>query len=64
MKALISPNEAVADGTRVAQVATTSFDVAPPLYWVDCPVDVKPDTHYFKPSTATFSLLPIEPGAI
>lgn len=64
MKALISANEARADGVRVAQVSAASFDVASPLYWVDCPVGVKSETHYFKPSTATFPLLPIEPGAI
>lgn len=33
MKALISPNE----GNRIVEVASLSFPVAEPLFWVDCP---------------------------
>lgn len=53
MKALISPNEnAVSyDGTvlgqRVAQVEEDSFPIAPPLFWVDCPIDCKADAWYY-----------------
>lgn len=41
MKALISPNEKVISkegvelGARVAQTGEESFDVAPPLFWID-----------------------------
>ena len=42
MNALISPRERVqlvdgAIGARVAQVEATTFEVALPLFWVDCP---------------------------
>lgn len=33
---------------RVAEVEPTSFEVAPPLFWVDCPEDCKADQWYFK----------------
>lgn len=45
MKALISPNEVYSDnygntfGMRVAAVADEAFDVAAPLFWVDCSDD-------------------------
>lgn len=42
MKALISPNE----NNRIAEVATLSFDVAKPLYWVDCSDDVTTEWTY------------------
>ena len=28
--------EAVQNGARIAQVSDSAFDVAPPLFWVDC----------------------------
>jgi hypothetical protein len=49
-KALISPEETrylgihtktiddvIATGARVAEIADTAFEVAEPLFWVDCP---------------------------
>lgn len=49
-KALISPeemntlgedtvtiNNIVVSGARVAEIADTAFEVAEPLFWVDCP---------------------------
>jgi len=33
---------------RVAEVEPEVFEVAPPLYWVDCPEDCKTDQWYFK----------------
>lgn len=53
MKALISPNEVVIDGNgvalgfRVAQVSKLSFDVAPPLFWIECADDVVADHYYY-----------------
>ena len=41
MKALISPEE----NNRIAEVAVQSFEVAQPLYWVDCADDVSSETH-------------------
>jgi len=52
MKALISPNEKITDylgnvGERVAQVQQTTFEVAPPLFWIDCPDDCVADLWYY-----------------
>ena len=33
---------------RVAEVEPQSFEVASPLFWVDCPDDCKADQWYFK----------------
>lgn len=43
MKALISPNE----GFRVAEIHETGFDVAQPLFWVDCPDDAVADQFWY-----------------
>lgn len=40
-RALIEPSG------RVAQVEAADFPVAPPLRWVECPDEAKPETHYF-----------------
>jgi hypothetical protein len=42
MKALISPEE----NNRIAEVAVQSFEVAQPLYWVDCADDVTTEWTY------------------
>lgn len=42
MKALISPQES----NRIAEVLLTSFPVAEPLYWVDCPDNCQKDWTY------------------
>ena len=53
MKALISPQETVyADdgavlGQRVAQVDEEGFEIAQPLFWVDCPDDCVQDKWYY-----------------
>lgn len=52
--ALISPNESVYSydgsflGQRVADVKKTSFEIAPPLFWVECADDVVPDQFYYS----------------
>lgn len=61
MKALISPNEPSYTGQRIAEVAVVEFEVAPPLFWVDCGADVAPGTHYFDPSEAAIKSLPPSP---
>ena len=66
MKALISSQEAVTnyDGTtgyRVAEVHETGFEVAEPLFWVDCADDVVADQFYYDPSDSTIKLVPIRP---
>lgn len=54
MKALISPNEKVTDyegnvGIRIAQVEPDNkiFDVAVPLFWMDCPDDCVRDLWWY-----------------
>jgi hypothetical protein len=52
MKALISPNEKRTDyqgnvGERVAQVESQSFEVAAPLFWVDCADDCVADVWWY-----------------
>lgn len=65
MNALISPNETVVDpntklviGTRVAEVAETSFEVAPPLFWITCSSEVKADWWYYDPADQQIKLVP------
>lgn len=53
MYALISPNEPIYSydetllGQRIAQVQSDTFEVAPPLFWVECADDVSPDQFYY-----------------
>jgi len=66
MKALISPEEAVFnfDGTtgyRVAEVNETGFEVAEPLFWIDCADDVVADQFYYDPSDSTIKPVPVKP---
>lgn len=57
--ALISPSESVETGYRVAEVTNTSFEIAPPLFWVDCTDDVGADQFWYDPNTQT--ILPVTP---
>jgi len=59
--ALISPNEPVLAGYRVAEVSDTTFEVAPPLFWVECADDVVADQFYYDTETQT---IVIKPNAI
>ena len=64
-KALISPNEKVYDyedtliGERIAEVTGSPFDVAPPLFWVDCADEVTAEWYYW--SGSEFLTIPIPP---
>lgn len=58
MKALISPIEQRETGHRVAEVHPTGFEVAAPLYWVDCDATVGADTHWFDPVAQSFQAIP------
>jgi hypothetical protein len=42
MKALISPQE----NNRIAQVEAVPFEVAKPLYWINCPDSVTTEWTY------------------
>jgi hypothetical protein len=63
--ALISPNEKVYNvnthveiGERVAEVAETSFEIAPPLFWLECADDVVADAYYYDPASGAILLTP------
>lgn len=43
MKVLISPMQ----NNMVVDIATKAFEVAPPLFWVDAPDDVRPGMHKY-----------------
>jgi hypothetical protein len=47
MKALISPLEPRQNGYRVAQVSNDTFEVANPLFWIDCDNNVVADHWYY-----------------
>lgn len=63
MKALISPNEPCASGFRIAEVSSNSFDVAEPLFWIDCSDEIVPDLFWFDPNDQTVKPTP-EPESI
>lgn len=46
-------------GLIIAQTAEESFDVAEPLYWVDCSPDVNA-AYYYDPETKQCLLIPDE----
>jgi hypothetical protein len=65
--ALISPNEQVYKydktllGIRVAEVADSTFEVASPLFWVECADDVLADQFYYDEDTQTIIAVPVKP---
>lgn len=65
--ALISPNEPAYSydktvlGIRVAEVCDTPFEVAPPLFWVECADNVVADQFYYDTDTQTIIAKPIRP---
>ena len=62
-KALISPNEPVQTGCRVAQVEAEEniFSVADPLFWLNCADDVVADQFWYDPSDGQIKLVPVLP---
>lgn len=58
MKALISPIEPRQSGYRVAQVDMQGFEVALPLFWVDCADDVVADQFWYDPSDEKIKPIP------
>jgi hypothetical protein len=57
-KALISPIEYSETGYRVAEVLDQSFEVAPPLFWVDCADDVVADQFWYDPNDELIKPVP------
>lgn len=52
----------IPNGCRIAQTNETEFDVASPLYWVDCASDLDETTHYFDMSDNTIKMIINEPA--
>jgi hypothetical protein len=48
----------IANAERVAETATEFFEVAPPLFWVDCADDIVADEWYYNGVTQQFSVIP------
>lgn len=65
--ALISPEELIYSydgsliGVRIAEVSQSTFEVALPLYWVECADDVNSDDWYFQTETQSCQLKPTPP---
>jgi hypothetical protein len=75
--ALISPNETVVyvsawlgrrpiyivipNSERVAEVAASPFEVAPPLFWVSCEDNVVADLFYYDSVTTLIQPIPEAP---
>ncbi len=62
MYALVSPNEPSFGGYRVAEVAAVSFEVAEPLFWVECNDEVVADRFHYDPSAGV--ILPNPPTIV
>lgn len=66
-QALISPNEQVYSysgqllGERVAEVTSTPFEVAPPLFWMACQDNVTADQWYYDTVTFQINPVPVKP---
>jgi hypothetical protein len=58
-KCLISPLEPCESGYRVAEVAESSFEVALPLFWVDCNDDIVADLYWYNPEDKSITLVPL-----
>ncbi len=61
MKALISPNEPVAGGYRVAEFSDAEFPVAPPLFWLEVADLLVGDcgSYYYEPSSEQVLPVPV-----
>lgn len=57
--ALISPNEVAQTGYRVADTAATPFEVATPLFWIECADEIETDTYWYNTETESFELTPV-----
>lgn len=63
MKALISPLEQRETGYRVSDVHPSGFEIAQPMFWIDCSDDVVADLFWYDPSSKTLKPMP-EPELI
>jgi len=47
----------ISNAQRVAEVANAEFEIASPLFWVDCGNDVVADECYYDTSDSTIKLI-------
>ena len=59
MFALISPQEPVSTGYRIVEVNSSEFEVAAPLFWVECNSTVNPNTYFYNQDDKSCELIPI-----
>jgi hypothetical protein len=52
--ALISPEEKSNNGARIAQLAGQPFEVALPLFWKECSVELYSGVWFYDPQTDQF----------
>lgn len=57
--ALISPSEPRETGYRVAEVVDTAFEVADPLFWVNCVDSIVCDQYWYDPADSMIKPIPI-----
>jgi hypothetical protein len=48
----------IPNAQRVAEISENAFEVAPPLFWVDCANDVVADQFYYDSATAVIQKTP------
>jgi hypothetical protein len=49
---------AIPNAERVAEVTNSTFDVATPLFWLDCADNIVADQWYYDSVTAAFVVVP------
>lgn len=59
-KALIVPVQIVETGYRIAEVRDAEFEVADPLFWVECQDDVLADLFWYNPIDKSINPVPVE----
>ena len=58
MRALISPIEQANIGYRIAEIHKTGFEVAEPLFWVECFNNLVVDEYYYDPLDNIIKTIP------
>jgi hypothetical protein len=53
----VSIMEEIPNSARIAQIAEDVFDVAAPLFWVDCDDSITTTKHYYDTSDSSFKLI-------
>jgi hypothetical protein len=59
METVVNPNTQEALGVRVCDIVETPFEVAQPLFWLDCPNGILGNTHCYNVDSETFVEIPV-----